>query len=222
MWIVVDDTSVPVPRTHLDVEDLKLLEDLRLTSSAEYTPVHSSSGRVPQHVLPSLTRLDLQVQPHQSIEALRWLVLVSNIQELNVMSSAQYPTNDTGISHQDGEEIPFIHLAHLRTMRIANTVKNLDGRDRMNTSSAWILRHTACPSLTELHLRLTSVGSDNTFYEFFRRSSHPPLDTLHLYIDRVPGYREYEVERGGLRASARVNTREFVVHWETSTRNGRD
>jgi len=67
-------------KTCLNIEDLRLLEELYINSSSDYTYTPSTTIG-PSHpcVLISLARLELGVPPSYNLEAIRWLLVSPNI-----------------------------------------------------------------------------------------------------------------------------------------------
>ncbi len=104
----------------------------------------------------------------------RWLVFAPNIQEINISRSPKYSIAYTAGRPYDNEnEIP-----PRPPRRPPNHARRLAGNRRRELTTS-ILAYMTWPALTELHLRLNSVGCDDVLCEFFLRSV-PRLDIFHF------------------------------------------
>ncbi len=212
--------AIPVPKTHLIVEDLGLLEEFRVTFSPKYiTPIPSS----PQTIHPSLTRLELQVPPGYNDRVLSWLMLSPNVQELDVVNCPKYSCiSSSAHSSRNEKDIHTMRLANLRSMRAGSY--DLGANYPGSALAATVLAHTTCPSLIELDLHLNSVGFDDVLFNFFHRSA-PRLEILHLDVNSrlLSGFdrSEWEMQPGRIfDALALVPTlREFSVEWSETNQD---
>ncbi len=166
--VEVYDLDPPVPRTNLVVDDLGLLEELRINFTVQYSVSGSSGGD--HQTLPLLRHLYLDV-PYEA-EAVRWLHFTPNLTELELFVEDQFDEAERFATQPAFSSLAQIQLLHLRTIRT-----------RAQSSTAFVLRCITCPVLQVLDLHLGTRGhaTEDELYEFLQRSM-PELSVLHLYF----------------------------------------
>ncbi|KLO11224.1 hypothetical protein SCHPADRAFT_942278 [Schizopora paradoxa] len=170
-----DDAAV----VNLFTGELNYLEELSINRASLFGVWDSKELGLPKPV-PSLRRLSLEM-PGRFDKLALWLSLVPNIEELDLSfyhSDPRWYRSDSNTL-----QIPTIRLYHLRRITVNHGILRGSDYNTLESSraSTFVLRCLACPSLTELSVRVPAHICVRYLHEFFLRSS-PPLRTLDLYV----------------------------------------
>ncbi|KLO11225.1 hypothetical protein SCHPADRAFT_942279 [Schizopora paradoxa] len=158
----------------LMIEDLKLLEELRIHNEVDCY-IDSTS---PDVHLPSLTYLKLEVRSSDGI--LNWMKLAPNLQGLYFRNTSSIRGSQPDRSSTDSNPSGVISLSALRCLHTGIFIPNTHYASSPSLAVT-IFTHTACHALAELQVNLHSINCDEALLVFLRRST-PPLRRLALDV----------------------------------------